>query len=148
MATFTASIFIVLNLNFYHTFIANEWKLCMYIGGYSTDIHTCFHTVRVYRSLYRVGTPKKPDGDLTDIYCVIDSYYVKKIMEQIEKGGKYAYGDIPMRQSNCHKKAHIKLSKHLKMRKVATKLVHVSLPEQKVQKCYTGTTTANIIGAI
>ena len=44
-------------------------------------------------------------------------------MEQIEKGGKYTYGDIPVRQSNCHEKAHIKLSKHFKMRKVATKFM-------------------------
>ena len=42
-------------------------------------------------------------------------------MEQIEKGEKYTYGDIPVRQSNCHERAHIKLSKHFKMRRVATK---------------------------
>ena len=36
-----------------------------------------------------------------------------------------------------------KLSKHFKMKRV-----NVLLPEQKVQKRYTGTTTANIIGAI
>ena len=42
-------------------------------------------------------------------------------MEQIEKGEKYTYGDIPVRQDNCHEKAHMKLSKHFKMRRVATK---------------------------
>ena len=29
-------------------------------------------------------------------------------MEQIEKGEKYTHGDITLRQSNCHEKAHIK----------------------------------------
>ena len=48
---------------------------------------------------------------------------------------------------NCYEKAHIKLSKHFEMRRVDTE-VHVSLPEQNVQKRYTGTTTSNIIGAI
>ena len=42
-------------------------------------------------------------------------------MEQIEKGGKCTYGDIPVRQGNYHEKAHIKLSKHFKMRRVATR---------------------------
>ena len=63
----------------------------------------------------------KPDGDLTNIFCVTDSYHVHKIVEQIEKGEKYTYGGIPLRQGNCHEKAHIKLSKHFEMRRVATK---------------------------
>ena len=114
-----------LEFDFYHNFIANEYnsiKLCMYIREYSADIHTRFicvyrslyrvadiHTrfICVYRSLYRVGTLKKPDGDLTDIFCVTDSYYDHKIMEQIEKKEKYTYGGIPVRQGICHEKAHI-----------------------------------------
>ena len=42
-------------------------------------------------------------------------------MKQIEIGEKYTNGDIPVRQSNYHEKAHIKLSKHFKMRRVAMK---------------------------
>ena len=77
----------------------------------------------VYRSLYVNGVdrPKKPDGDLTNIFCVSDSYYVHKIMEKIEKGGKYTYWDIPVRQGSCHEKVHIKLSKHFEMRRVVAK---------------------------
>ena len=52
-----------------------------------------------------------------------------------------------MGQGYCQEKAHIKLSKHFEMRRVATK-VHVSLPEQKVQNRNTETTTSNIIGTI
>ena len=68
-------------------------------------------------------------------------------MEQIEKGENTTYGGIPVRQDNCHKKAHIKLSKHFEAEKDCHE-VHVSLPEQKVKKHYTGTTTSNIIGVI
>ena len=81
-----------------------------------------------------------------DTFCVTDSYYVHKIKEQIEKGEKFTYGGIPVRQGDCHEKAHIKLSKHFEMRRVATK--SISLPERKVQQRYTETTTSNIIGAI
>ena len=42
-------------------------------------------------------------------------------MEQIEKGEKYTYGGMPVRQCNCHEEAHIKLSKHFEMRRVAMK---------------------------
>ena len=42
-------------------------------------------------------------------------------MEQLEKGGKYTYGDIPVRQGNCNEIAHIKFSKYFEMRRVATK---------------------------
>ena len=76
----------------------------------------------VYIDFNRVVTLKKPDGDLTDIFCVTDYYYAHKIMEQIETNrerGKYTYGDIRVRQSNCHEKAHIKLSKHFEMGRVA-----------------------------
>ena len=94
-----------LEFDFYHNFIANEYnsiKLGMYIREYSADIHTCF--ICVYRSLYRFGTLKKPGGSLTDIFCVTDSYYVYKIMEQIEKEEKYTYGGIPVRLAIVMKK--------------------------------------------
>ena len=45
---------------------------------------------------------------------------VHKIMEQIENEEKYTYGGISVRQGNGHEKAYIKLSKHFKMRRVAT----------------------------
>ena len=91
-----------------------------YIKEHTLQIFT--HVFRcVNRSLYRAGTLKKPDGDITDIYCETDSNYVQNIMEQIEKGEKYTYGDIPVRHDNCHEKAHMKLSKHFKMRRVVTK---------------------------
>ena len=42
-------------------------------------------------------------------------------MEWKEKGGIYTYGDVTMGQGYCHDKAHITLSKHFEMRRVATK---------------------------
>ena len=51
-------------------------------------------------------------------------------MEQIDKGEKYTYRGIPVRQGNCHEKAHIKLSKHFEMRKVATKYMSHCLSKE------------------
>ena len=65
----------------------------------------------------------KPDGDCMGKFCITDSYYVHKSMEQIENREKYTYGDIPVRQGYCHEKAHIKLSKRFEMRRVATKYI-------------------------
>ena len=94
-----------------------------------------------------MGTLKKSGGDLTDKFCITDSYLVHKIMEQLEKGGKYTYGDIPVRQGNCNEIAHIKFSKYFEMRRVATKYISHCL-SKKCKKRYTGTTTSNITGAI
>ena len=94
-----------------------------------------------------VGTLKKPEGDLTDIFCVTASYHVHKIVEQIEKGEKYTYGGIPLRHGNCHEKSTYKTFLALWNEKGCHE-VHISLPEQKVQKRYTGTTASNITGAI
>ena len=57
---------------------------------------------------------KKPISDLTDIFCISYSYYVHKIMEWIEKGENYTFGDITVRQGNCHEKAYLKLLNILK----------------------------------
>ena len=54
----------------------------MYIRGHLQIFTHVFTSVY----LYRVGKHKKPDGDLTNLFCLTDSYYVHKIMKQIEKG--------------------------------------------------------------
>ena len=64
---------------------------------------------------------QKSDSGLTDRFWDTYSYSVHKIMEKIEKGGKYTYGDVTMGHGYCDEKALIKLSKHFEMRRVATK---------------------------
>ena len=60
----------------------------------------------VYIDLSRVGTLKKPNGDLTDIFCVTDSYYVHNIMEQIEIG-EYTHMGTQMWGRAIDMKKHI-----------------------------------------
>ena len=64
----------------------------------------------LYRYVNRISVLQKSDSDLTDNFWAPYSYYVHKIMEWIEKGGKYTYGDVTVGQAYCHEKAHIKHS--------------------------------------
>ena len=71
----------------------------------------------------------KLDRVFISIFCYTDSHYVKKANEPIERGERYAYKEIPLRQYSCHIIGHMKFSSHCEMRRLQRSYVPPS--EQK-----------------